>query len=76
MSNEMDNPVQSYMPVKLMSFKSDESGDEVCCDTGLLELTDSGNGFVEIGFDYGDERIYLGFRLGDLLRAVKEQAQP
>lgn len=73
MSIEMEHPVAPYMPVFVMSFKGE---DEVCNDKGLLELTDTGGGFVEIAFDYGEERVYLGFRLSDLLRAVKARNQP
>lgn len=41
----------------------------------LIEMTDHeamDGKFIEIAFDHGKERIYLQFRLSDLLREVKE----
>lgn len=41
----------------------------------LIELTDHkalDGKCIEIAIDYGKERIYLQFRLSDLLREVKE----
>jgi hypothetical protein len=57
---------------EIMSFKGD---DEARVDSLLVELTDASaiNGkHIEIAFNHGKERIYLQFRLSDLLREVKE----
>jgi hypothetical protein len=69
----MDNPVATQFIGKVMSFKTDDGGDEVCSDFGMFEVTEAGEGFAEVAFNYGDERLYLGFRVSDLLRAIKEQ---
>ena len=69
----MDNPVATQFIGRIMSFESD-SCDELCNDIGMFEVTEAGAGFAEVAFNYGDERVYLGFRVSDLLRAIKEQA--
>ena len=68
----MDNPVQSYFPGRLMAFK--DNGDEVAMEVLMLQVTEVGNGFVEMAFDDRNERIYVAFRISDLLRAIKEGA--
>jgi hypothetical protein len=68
----MENPVITQFIGKVAAFKTDENGDEVCSDFGLFEVTDAGDGFAEVAFNYGDERVYLGFRVSDLIRAIKE----
>lgn len=69
----MENPVATQFVGRVMTFKSDDDGDEVCNDFGMFEVTDAGEDFAEVAFNYGDERVYLGFRVSDLLRAIKEQ---
>lgn len=69
----MENPVATQFVGRVMAFKSDDGGDEVCNDFGMFEVTDAGEGFAEVSFNYGGERVYLGFRVSDLLRAIKEQ---
>jgi hypothetical protein len=64
--------LKGKLPIQIMSFADGGEGDQVCDDHGIGELTDSGHGFVEIGMHYGDERVYVRFRLSDLIRAIKE----
>lgn len=68
----MDNPVESQFVGRVMSFKNAD-GEDVCSDFCMLEVTDAGEGFAEVAFNYGDERVYLSFRVSDLLRAIKEK---
>ncbi len=58
--------------VQIMAFRESGEGDEVCNDLCIGELTDFGHGFAEIGFGYGDEQVYVRFRVADLIRATKE----
>ncbi|MFC4526364.1 hypothetical protein ISN76_13170 [Dyella halodurans] len=69
----MDNPVQNYFPGRLLCFENQGNGDEACdSQAPMLEVTDAGNGFVEVAFTDRNERCYLAFRTSDLLRAIKE----
>jgi hypothetical protein len=57
---------------QVISFKGE---DETRCGSLLIELADAqanDGKHIEISFDHGKERIYLQFRLSDLLREVKE----
>lgn len=54
--------------------KDDEVGDALRDEALLIELTgtDEGAPNIEIAFNNGGERIYLQFRVSDLLREIKE----
>jgi hypothetical protein len=67
----MDNPVSTQFPVRLLSFAGGE-GDEVSNGTLIADVSDAGEGFAEVAFTYGEERVYLAFRVSDFQRAVKE----
>lgn len=55
---------------KLIVFEKDD--DTLNADT-ILELTEfSKNGFVEIAFDYGKQRIYVRIPLAPLMVAIAE----
>lgn len=68
----MDNPVSAQFPMRLLSFGAAGEGDEVASDMLLAEATDAGEGFAEIAFNYGEDRVYIAFRVADLRRAIKE----
>lgn len=69
----MENPVSTYFPGRLLTFDDNGNGDEVATVPNLmLQVTEFGNGFVEIAFDDRNERVYLAFRISDLVRAAKE----
>ena len=69
----MDNPVSTQFPVRVLSFADGGEGDEVFSGTLVADVTEAGEGFAEVAFTYGEERIYIGFRVSDLRRAIKEQ---
>ena len=56
-------------------FKGSNDEDGTRCD-GLIELTEWGDQFIEIAANAGNTRVYLKFRLSDLLREVKEARTP
>lgn len=69
----MDNPNFNYFPGRLLCFDGKGSGDTTPENTWLqIEITESGNGFVELAFDDRNERCYVAFRVSDLLRSIKE----
>jgi len=59
---------------EIMTFKGEDCSRN---DAALIELTDTNvdGKHIEIAFNHGKERIYLQFRLSDLLREVKETAR-
>lgn len=58
---------ETFVPACLLSFrKEDTYFDEVI----QLEVTDADESMVEVGFDYGKDRVYLRFRRSDLNRAA------
>lgn len=53
-------------------FKGEKDDPDVYCPA-LIELTEWGKDpFIEIAADAGKNRIYLRFRMSDLLREIKE----
>lgn len=56
---------------EIMTFKGEDTGR---CESLLIELTDTNanDKYIELAFDHGKERIYIQFRLADLLREIKE----
>lgn len=68
----MDNPVSNRFPIKILAFSCGEDGEEIYDTRDLAEVTDAGDGFVEVAFDYSEERVYIAFRVSDLQRAIKD----
>ena len=69
----MDNPVSGYFSGRLHAFKTSGNCDEVASMPDLvLQVTEAGNGFVEVMYEDRNEQVYVAFRVSDLLRAVKE----
>lgn len=56
---------------EILSFKNT---DETRSGSLLIELTDTNadDKYIELGFDHGKERIYIQFRMSDLVREIKE----
>ena len=48
------------------------SDDPEIDESVLIELTEIEEPFIEIATDVGKRRIYLRFRISDLLREIKE----
>lgn len=72
MSGENAHALAKFFHIHAMTFA--ESGEGEVTWDGLVdgEVTDSGDGFVEIAYTFDDERRYFRFRVSDLKRAIKE----
>lgn len=71
----MENPLPNYFPARLLCFNQKGNGDQTSDDSWLqIEVVESGNGFAEIAFNDRNERVYVAFRVSDLLRAIKEMS--
>ena len=69
----MDNPTANHFLGRVMCFDDTGQGDLSSEDNDcVFEVTEAGNGFVEIAFDDRNERCYIAFRVSDLLRSIKE----
>lgn len=63
-------PLHNTVAAKIMTSRGD---DEVKPLSDLiLEVTDREGSDIEIGFDYGKERIYLQFNIVELLKMATD----
>lgn len=60
---------------EVISFKAGKVNPEVDC-SALIELTDWGdNPFIELAANVGKRRVYIKFRMADLVRELDEAKQ-